>query len=226
MTVWPDTLTNAPLTATHDGDGRTPRGKVAALLLQTARWRSGDAEAMQGLPAWFNSRPGLSPSLLRSSGAASPLPEGDRAEARRAKADAKAALVGKPAFVPRRLPVVARSAKTGFFDYSSPRLMRRLPFPARRIWSKHPSRAGLCLCASPRDARQARPFFVPGILVIPGRPPISGLPRDRQLGRTRNPDTSTVPTSGFRVRRFASARNDEREIASPECPNAPTSNRS
>ena len=25
----------------------------------TARWRSGDAEAVQGLPAWFESRPGL-----------------------------------------------------------------------------------------------------------------------------------------------------------------------
>jgi hypothetical protein len=33
--------------------------RLSALLLATARWRSGDAEAMQGLPAWFDSRPGL-----------------------------------------------------------------------------------------------------------------------------------------------------------------------
>ncbi len=83
----------------------------------------------------------------------------------------------RPAKVARR----SAERKDGFFRLFRPPLMRRLPFPARRIWSKHPSRAGLYLCASPRDARQARPFFVPGILVIPGRPPISGLPRDRRL---------------------------------------------
>src|SRR5215813_8704186 len=33
---------------------RPPQNTIAA-----ARWRSGDAEAMQGFPAWFDSRPGL-----------------------------------------------------------------------------------------------------------------------------------------------------------------------
>jgi len=57
---------------------------------------------MQGLPAWFDSRPGLSPSLLRSFGAASPLREGDRAEARRAKAG----FIGFPSttYAPPALP--------------------------------------------------------------------------------------------------------------------------
>ena len=37
--------------------------------------------------------------------------------------------------------------------------MCRLPFPARRFWSKHPSRAGLCLCANP-GTRDKRALFL------------------------------------------------------------------
>jgi hypothetical protein len=70
------------------------------------------------------------------------LLEGDRAEARRAKADGLISVI----FV-----------RT--WGHFRPPLMRRLPFPARRIWSKHPSRAGLCLCASPEDAHRRALFL-------------------------------------------------------------------
>jgi hypothetical protein len=120
--------------------------------------------------------------------------------------------------------VPRRSAKAGG---PIPVVFVRMQLSVHRLCAGHPSlpvesglstpRARGCASAPAPRTRIGAPFFCAWNSCHSGT--------HRQV-RTRNPDTSTVPTSGFRIRRSAAPRNDEGEIAEAECLNAPTSNRS